>query len=92
MYSDWCIQEKGRASATGRWRKESHLVLGTRHSSRKKEKIEREGEGAPQGRATVKGREGKEVIGCEVIRLDLGFRKVWREKGDMLTQDQYILV
>ena len=35
----------------------------------------------------VKGRE-KGVIVCAVMRLDLGFRKVRREKGGMLTQDQ----
>ena len=71
-YSDGCIQEKGRASATGNG--ESHLgtpdlVLGARHSGRKKEEKERgkKGEGgkggdregwcALQGRATLKGRE-----------------------------------
>ena len=55
----------------------------------KKEEIRREGRCAPQGRAAVKGREkggwerergGGGVIGCEVMRLDLGFRKVWSER------------
>ena len=41
----------------------------------------------PQGRAAVKRKE-REVIVCAVMRLDLGFRKVWREKGGMLTRDQ----
>ena len=58
-------------------------MLGARHSGRKKEDIEGEGGCAPQGRATVKGRE-RNVIGCEVIWLDLGFLKVRREKGGML--------
>ena len=65
------------------------LVLGARHSGRKKEKIMGGVGLSPQGTATVKGRE-RGLIKCEVMRLDLGFRKVRREKGYMLTQDQYI--
>ena len=65
----------------------------------KKEEIERGGRGvrtqpsgiwpwyAPQGRAAVKGRE-RGVRVCAVMRLDLEFRKVRREKRGMLTQDQ----
>ena len=46
----------------------------------KKEKTESGGGVcAQQGRAAVKGRESR-VIGCEVLGLDLGFRKVQRER------------
>ena len=101
VHVDGCF-EKGRASMTGRWRKQSHLgtpdlVLGARHrGKKKKEEIERGGKGvrtqpsgissqpwcAPQGRAAVKGREkgGGGVIACAAMRLDLGFRKVRRER------------
>ena len=57
-----CVQ-KGRASTTGRGRKQRHLgtpdlVLGARHRGRKKkEEIEGIGGWAPQGRAA--GSEGK---------------------------------
>ena len=46
---------------------------------------EREGEGARvQGRAAIKGGE-RGIIRCEVMRLDLGLRKVQREsKGACL--------
>ena len=50
------------------------LVLYARRSGRKKE--EREGRGgAEQVRAAVKERG---IKGFEVLRLGLGFRKVWR--------------
>ena len=60
--TDGHIQEKGRASTTGRWRKESQLgtldlALGARHSGWKKRRDTERGDGALQGRATVKGRE-----------------------------------
>ena len=73
------------ASTTGTWRKQSHLgtsdlELGAMHSGRKKEEIDRGRMGcAPQGRAAVRGRE-KGVIVCAVMRLDLGFGKVRRER------------
>ena len=68
--ADGCIN-KGRASTTGRWRKQSHLgtpdlVLGARHRGRKKNKTWREW-CTPQGRAVVKGRErGVIPIMCAV--------------------------
>ena len=54
----------------------------------KKKRLREGGWGCPQqGRAAVSGRE-KGVIVCAVMRLDLGFGKVRREKGGMLTQEQ----
>ena len=94
MHADGCIEEKGRA--TGRWRKQSHLgtpdlvlLLGARHRDRKKRRDIVRGVGgcAQQGRAIVKGRKRGVIVGA-VMRLDLGFVKVQREKGGMLTQDQ----
>ena len=50
IYTDRCIEEKGRTSAIGRWRKNHlripDLVLGERHSGSKEEEIEREEGGA----------------------------------------------
>ena len=57
----------------------------------KKEEIERGVRvvHTPQGRAVVKGRERRVIIVCAVnARLDLGFRRVRRQKGGMLTLDQ----
>ena len=72
------------------------LVLSeTKRSGRKdfkgreiEKKMEGKGGWAMQGRAAVKGEE-RGIIGCEIMRLGLGFKRVQREKGGMLLLDQY---
>ena len=83
-----CDREMEKTKPPGHSR--PSVMVGARHRSRKKRRDRERGWGEgciQQVRATVKGRERAVIVGA-VMRLDLGFRKVRREKGGMLTQDQ----